>query len=216
MNWFYAKNGAQQGPLSTDELKSRIAMGEVGPKDLAWSEGMPDWMPISEISQLKIEAPVREAEVPPPVLSAGPSPYQSPSAPAPAGYQAPLQGVPGQSPAQGLAIGALVCGIIAFIGCCTGVFGGLVALAAIILGHIAISRVNANPGAFGGKGMARTGLIFGYLGLIGAIIFTVIGIWASGLSPEELEEKVIQLFPEQYQEEMRNRFEEQRSNRLQP
>lgn len=204
MNWFYAKNGSQQGPLSTDEIKSRIAMGEIGPDDLAWCEGMADWMPVGQISQLKVEAPVRE-DLPPPV-GAAPSPYSAPSAPA--GAPAPV--VPGQAPSQGLAIGAMVCGILAFIGCCTGWLGGILALAAIVLGHIAISRAGRNPAANGGKGMARSGLVLGYLGLIGAIVFTALSLWLITLSPERLNE-LLQGMPEEQRRELIEKFEEARS-----
>ena len=83
MNWFYAKNGAQQGPLSTDEIKSRMAMGEIGPDDLAWCEGMSDWLPVGQIPELKAApaapAPLESAPMPP-VASSSPSPYQSPAA----------------------------------------------------------------------------------------------------------------------------------------
>jgi hypothetical protein len=94
MNWFYAKNGSQQGPLSTDEIKNRIAMGEIGPSDLAWREGMSDWMPVGQISELKA-APAASAspEATPsfPTASSAASPYQAPSA-----APSPVQMAPGQ------------------------------------------------------------------------------------------------------------------------
>ena len=91
MNWFYAKNGSQQGPLSTEDLKSRVAMGEVGPNDLAWREGMSDWMPVGQISELKVATATpasQETASMPPAASSPSSPYQSPAA-APPGQVIP-------------------------------------------------------------------------------------------------------------------------------
>ena len=214
MNWFYAKNGSQQGPLSTDEIKSRIAMGEIGPSDLAWCEGMSDWLPIGQIPQLKIEAPVRE-EAPPvaaaPPFSSSPSPYQAPVSPA--GSQVPAQMPPGQTPSQGLAIGALVCGILTVLMCCPsaitplGVFSVPIAIAAVVMGHIAISKHKKNPAANGGKGMARAGLIMGYLAFLGPVIFIALNIWVSTMPPQEVEDKVINLFPPEMRQQMRDQIE---------
>ena len=215
MNWFYAKNGSQQGPLSTEDIKSRIAMGEIGQSDLAWCEGMSDWLPVGQIPQLKIEAPVRE-ETPPSVFGApapSASPYQSPSSQAAA--PVPGQLMPGQRQSQGLAIGSMICGILALIGCCLWLVSGPLALAAVITGHIALSKIKANPAANGGKGMATTGLVTGYLGLIGAIVFAAFGIWMSTLSPQEMEDKVIKLFPEEMRQELREKIEAEKAKQQQ-
>ena len=215
MNWFYAKSGAQQGPLSTDEIKSRLAMGEIGPDDLAWCEGMSDWMPIGQIPQLKIEAPVRE-EAPPPVFGApapSPSPYQAPASPT--GSPTPAQMIPGQTPSQGLGIGSMVCGIIAFILCCTGYLAAALAVAAVVMGHLAISKNKQNPAANGGKGLARAGLVLGYLGLLGAIIFIGLNIWLSGLSPQEIEDRFISLFPQEMRQQIRDQMDAEKAKREQ-
>ncbi|MCW1921558.1 GYF domain-containing protein [Luteolibacter arcticus] len=213
MNWFYAKNGSQQGPLSTEDMKSRIAMGEIGPNDLGWCEGMSDWLPVGQIPQLKIEAPVREEGPPPSVFGGAPSPYQAPSSPA--GSPTPAQMIPGQPPSQGLAIGSMVCGILAFLGCCVWYLAGPLALVAVVLGHIAISKVKANPAANGGKGMARTGLILGYLGLLGAAVFAALTIWASTLSPQETEDMILKWIPEAQRQEFREKFEAEKAKQQQ-
>ncbi|MCW1883720.1 GYF domain-containing protein [Luteolibacter flavescens] len=213
MNWFYAKNGSQQGPLSTDEIKSRISMGEIGPDDLAWCEGMSDWLPVAQIPQLKIEAPVRE-DVPPPVSAAAPSPYQAPAAPAASPY--PAQMIPGQKPAQGLAIASMVCGIIAFIFCCTGVLAAILAIGAVVMGHIAISKVKQNPAVNGGKGMARTGLVLGYLGLVLSIIIVALNLWVATMSPQEVEDNFINLFPQEMRQQIRDQMDAERAKREAP
>jgi hypothetical protein len=215
MNWFYAKNGSQQGPLSTDEIKSRIAMGEIGSDDLAWSEGMSDWMPIQQIPQLKIEAPASK-EAPPPVMGApsqfpSPTPYQTPASPA-----SPAQMIPGQAPSQGMAIASMVCGIVGLILCCTGYFSAAIAITAVALGHVAISRNKQNPVANGGKGMARAGLILGYLGLLFSILMIGLDIWVKTLSPQEVEDKIISIFPEEMRQQMRERIETEKAKQQNP
>ena len=72
----------------------------------------------------------------------------------PAGYSpvsAPYAGAPETS---GKAIGSLVCGILFFIPFCF--------IAAIVLGHLALSDIKRSAGRLKGQGLAITGLVFGY------------------------------------------------------
>ena len=39
--WYYAKEGTQQGPVSTEQLSQFAATGELLPTDLVWAEGLP-------------------------------------------------------------------------------------------------------------------------------------------------------------------------------
>lgn len=213
MNWYYAKNGHQNGPLPTEDLVDRIAMGEISPTDLAWCEGMADWLPVSEIPQLKVLPPVQEepaaaSNVDP---SAQASPYQAPAAAAPSA--SPSYATPGQPPSQGLAIASLVCGILGLIGCCMWFISLPAALAAIVTGHLANSKIKADPQRFTGKGMARTGLITGYLGAICSIIAAFFWFEFRGLTEEQMQERVIQWFPEAQQPEMREQIRKQNESR---
>jgi uncharacterized membrane protein YphA (DoxX/SURF4 family) len=218
MNWYYATNGHQKGPLPTEDLKSRIAMGEVSPTDLAWREGMADWMPVGSIPELKVEAaPARVDMLPSPGASQDPesaptpqpyTPPASPAAPAP-GYSP----MPGQQPSQGLAIASMICGILSLVGCCIWPVAGVLALVAIVLGHISVSRANSEPQRFGGKGMAKGGLVTGYLGLLAVVTILGVSMWMATLSPQEFEDKVIKILPPEMQEQMRDQFEEQRKLR---
>jgi amino acid transporter len=92
--------------------------------------------------------------------------------PPPSGYGYPSQGgqPAWQEPAKGkgLAITALVLGILAVLSCWTLVGGYLFGALAIIFGLIAVLRS-------GGKGMAITGLILGAIGLIATIVITIVG-----------------------------------------
>lgn len=87
-------------------------------------------------------------------LPAGPmgvvAPYQ-------VGYYPPVNTVP---PTNGLAIAALVCGLAELFTL------GLVAIPAVILGHLAHGQIKRTGER--GDGMAIAGMVFGYLG---------IGIW---------------------------------------
>jgi hypothetical protein len=88
--------------------------------------------------------------------------------------------VPNTPPTQqyqkdsGTAIASLICGIAAYL--IIPFFG---ALAAIILGHIAISQINASNGMFKGKGMATAGLVLGYVQIgLGILIIVVLALLA--------------------------------------
>lgn len=72
---------------------------------------------------------------------------------------------------SGLAIGSLVSGI--FWAC------GLGAIAALILGYLALRQIRREPLRIKGKGMAVAGIILGWLGIVGlaAVIFLGVYFW---------------------------------------
>ena len=41
--WYYAKDGQQNGPVSTDEILRLVGTGSIGPRGLVWREGMVEW-----------------------------------------------------------------------------------------------------------------------------------------------------------------------------
>ena len=209
MNWYYATNGTQKGPVPTEDLKSRIAMGEVNPTDLAWREGMADWMPVGSIAELKLSEPEPRTEAPAPVSAGAP---QGPlSSPAPQPYTPPVSpaGTVLAPPSQGMAIASMICGIISLVFCCAWIISAPLALVAIVLGHMAISKTNADPKQYTGKGLARTGLITGYLGLLGAIVIGIFALQFQGLSEAEAQEKIINWFPPDMQKQMREQMQKE-------
>ena len=100
----------------------------------------------------------------------------------PAGYQQP-----GYQPAwaggsgypatktNGLAIAAMVCGIVQFVG-----FWLLGTIPAIVLGHMARRQIRQTGEQ--GAGMATAGLVLGYIGAALTVIFVIVIVVAVGAS----------------------------------
>lgn len=74
-------------------------------------------------------------------------------------------------PIMPLAIWALVLGIASLLFCCL-----LLAIPAIICGHLARSRIKQAPGTASGSGMAMAGLIMGYVSVVAFILACILGI----------------------------------------
>ena len=80
--WYYSKMGLQQGPVPEDELRQKIRRAEIGDTNLVWREGMADWLPISQVAELKdtvspaIPDPAPQTGMPTPVVPP-PQPQQS-------------------------------------------------------------------------------------------------------------------------------------------
>jgi len=132
-----AINRVQSGPFTETDVRASLARGELGPGDLCWSEGWPQWRRVAEVFP---------AAQPPPIPTAQPA----------STYTA----VPGPA-MSGLAIGSLICGICTFM---LFPFFFLVAPAAVILGHVAKSRIRHSGSTQAGGGLATAGLWLGYGG----------------------------------------------------
>lgn len=52
MQWYYAKNNEQQGPVDEDEFQRLIDTHNIAPEDLVWNSTMSDWQPASDIKGL--------------------------------------------------------------------------------------------------------------------------------------------------------------------
>lgn len=81
--WHYTKMGLQQGPVPEDELRQKIRRGEIGDATLVWHEGMADWLPISQVTELHQATPAATAPAPaedvPPQFPAPGPPVQQPA-----------------------------------------------------------------------------------------------------------------------------------------
>ena len=85
----------------------------------------------------------------------------------PGGYQGPRK--------NGMAIAALVCGIVQFVLWIVFVVPGLItAILAIIFGAVSLRRIKAT--GEGGRGMAITGIICGALGIVGVTLLVILGV----------------------------------------
>lgn len=74
-------------------------------------------------------------------------------------------------PTSGLAITSLVCGIAGIV-LFWAIVPVLASIAAVITGHMALGQTKRDP-AIGGRGLAITGLILGYV-MVGIAAFTLI------------------------------------------
>lgn len=158
MDWYYSKNLTQLGPVSEAELRSRIAAGEVAGTDMAWTEGMKDWQPVSAVETFRGLVPTASGNT-----AMASSPYAPPvSSPYPPAGMAP------SAPTSGLAIASLVCGIMGLMTCLF-----LPGIPAVICGHMALKRISEAPGRLGGRGLATAGLVTGYLSIILMVLFAI-------------------------------------------
>lgn len=171
-----ARNNIQQGPHSLDEIHSLLASGQLSATDLAWKEGMAEWKPLRTIPG--VSAP--DAPTPPPALS-NPAPignlYASPDRMAGAAIGAPIN--------SGMAIASLVLGILCILLFFTHIFAVIMAILAVIFGHVSRGNIRRSNGQITGGGMALTGLILGYVGmLIIAVIVAIVALFFSKVADE--------------------------------
>jgi len=85
MEWHYANNGSQQGPVSQAELTQLVANGTLTPTSLVWKEGMADWLPYAQVPELNASAESSlNSQTPAATAPPKPTPANaSPSAPVP-------------------------------------------------------------------------------------------------------------------------------------
>ena len=150
--WYYGSSAGQKGPVEEQEIRELIAAGQVGPETMVWSDGMTDWTRLDQG---------------PGLLPGFASPYAPPQSFAP-GYYHPVA-------SSGLATGSLVCGIVAVLTC---PLGGIPGIAAVICGHLAISRIRQSPVPVTGRVLAIAGLVMGYLGILFTLAAVVIFVIA--------------------------------------
>jgi len=127
--------GADQkeyGPVSADQIRQWVAQARANGQTKAQAAGSTDWKPLAEIPEFAD------------ALRAAASPGGRPSSPA--GSVPPPR-------ASGLAITSLVLGCLGILTC------GITSLFGLILGIIALVRINKSNGQLGGHGLALAGTI---------------------------------------------------------
>jgi hypothetical protein len=183
MNYYFASGNEQRGPHSLQELAS---LG-LRPDTLVWCEGMPSWQRADSVPELVALIPVADP-APTPAPAPGPVEVAMPQ-PAPTQGLQPLpQGtlayggyaLQPTAQASGMAIASMVLGIVSMLSFCgfhVGAFLGLpCAILAVVFGFLA--KAKANRQEAGGRGMAITGIILGfiYLGVILVAILAILGV----------------------------------------
>lgn len=98
---------------------------------------------------------------------------------APSGY--PAQAVAVAPHTDGLAIGALISGILALV-CTVACLGLILGPAALIMGFISRSRIASSGGRLTGGGLAIAGVILGILGFIGSASWALFFFFANRTS----------------------------------
>ena len=131
-----------------------VKSGQLSLSDLAWTDGMDQWKPLSLFEGIQSQATQD--------------------------HPAAVEGHPTHTSivkkTEPLTIWSLVLGIISLVGC-----GFLAGIPAVIFGHIGLSRIKRNQ-SLGGNRIAIAGLVTGYIGtIIGTIGF--IGVVAALLLP---------------------------------
>lgn len=146
-----ARDGKQLGPFPLEEINRQLAAGTLSLSDNAWYEGASGWAPLSTVPGVTGGASGSAAAIPaatPPSAASGPV---VPAAAVPVG------------PTEPLAVWSLVLSLVGLLGFCCG--GPVLGIAAVICGHLGLSKINANPN-LQGRGLATAGLILGYLAVV--------------------------------------------------
>ena len=149
-----ARDGKELGVYSLEEVNRQLAAGSLRLTDQAWYEGAAGWAALSTV----------------PGVSATPSaPTAAPVSPAVIATPSPL--VPQRKNEQ-LAVLSLIFSLLGVCGFCCGFFLAA-AIAGIVCGHIALSRIKANP-ELEGRNLAMAGLIIGYVAVGGWLIWVLL------------------------------------------
>lgn len=160
--WFYSQANERIGPVPLDALVEEMVAGRVKDHDLLWTEGLPNWVPASEV--LEVQKAVADARMSLAAPGWTPQPRMA---------QAPQMNT--------MALTSMILGI------CSIVMGTMIltGLPAVICGHIARRQIRESPHTTGGDGMALAGLILGYLSIlmtlavVGILVFLFLGVAAA-------------------------------------
>lgn len=145
-----ARDGKQFGPFSLEEVNRQLAAGTLSLTDQAWYEGAAGWAALSTVPGVSASAASVTAPVPAAIAPT--------AAPAPAGSTEPL------------AIWSLVLSLVGLMGFCCG--GPMLGIAAVVCGHLGLSKINANP-HLQGRGLALAGLIIGYIAIVSWALYLI-------------------------------------------
>lgn len=152
MQIFVGKNGQQLGPFSLEEINRKLADGTLAGTDLGWYEGAAGWAALSSIAGVVVPALVPATPAPTLTPTPTPAPVSPASAPAPAPVPratTPMVQRPATAPGgyktlslvSWILLGVtFLISFIPFLGCGTWILAWPVAVAAIIMGIIVLTR----------------------------------------------------------------------------
>ena len=179
--WYYHVAGEMNGPISIMDLRSLVSSHQLTADELVWKEGFADWLPISEVPELKHLTAGAQAIT-------GSSQSMMQTSPGVSVSQSSAQHMP-HPRTSGLAITGISLGVL---GLSFSVLSGvalllssvavllLVGLAlafgflsifSIIFSAVALKDISQSRGSLTGKGLANAGLTTGILGTIGWAIW---------------------------------------------
>jgi hypothetical protein len=148
-----SRDGKQLGIFSLEEINRQLAAGTLHLSDQAWYEGAAGWAALSTVPGVSDTLPASAPQISPAPVAA-----------------APMTLAP-QRKTEPLAIMSLVFSGIAICGFCCGLFI-VAAIAGVVCGHLALSKIKANP-ELEGHGLAMSGIIIGYVA-IGLVLIRVL------------------------------------------
>ena len=148
-----ARDGKQLGIFSLEEINRQLAAGTLSLSDQGWYEGAAGWAALSTVPGVSAASPASAPQISPAPVAAAP------------------MALPPQRRTEPLAIMSLVLSGIAICGFCCGLFI-VAAIAGVVCGHLALSKIKANP-ELEGHGLAMSGIIIGYVA-IGLVLIRVL------------------------------------------
>ena len=152
MQIYVGKNGQQLGPFSLEEVNRKLADGTFAGTDLAWYEGAAGWAPLSGVSGVVLPQPAAVAPTPKPTPTPPIPAAVQPTPVAPIRPNAPIvQPPPKGSKILSIVTWALlgltfVVSFIPVVGCGAWLLGLPVAITAIILGIVMLTRGSTGSG----------------------------------------------------------------------
>jgi len=173
-DWYYAKNGKQEGPVSAAQLKQLATAGQLTPDDLVFQEGGTQWVNASTVKGLFGGPPSGSSSAPP---ARGSAPARDNDRPADdrGGYGSPAPPQPGPPSERGKfimdvlffrrLIAPTIIMILFWVNVAFAILGGLITM---LMGLIALF----------------SGSAAGLLLILGGIVYIPVGILLARLTGE--------------------------------
>jgi prepilin-type processing-associated H-X9-DG protein len=143
----------EYGPVSADQIRAWMAQGRANSQTQLQAVGSTDWKPLAEYPEFATALQPAGGSAAPPLPAAG------------------TQSAAAQPKNSGLAVTSLVLGCLGLLSC------GITSLVGLVLGIIALVRINKSNGQLGGRGLAQAAII------VSAVLLLLAPIPAAMLLP---------------------------------